>query len=187
MSRSLDRMTDVALCWSAQTDNQCLRFIFVVDADSLKRQFNGFRLCSGLISTYLETCNPTLMLFAEDIEEAGPFVTRNFSRAHLTSHSSGKGFRWLPSLPKSKTFQRFKCLCLVKVDDCVKLFGKASIKIMTLSFSLRQIDDSDSSLKSWLTNSPGARFIGSNGQQKIRTNAFMEQAFVTLRQRRPHS
>src|SRR5829696_7554881 len=113
------------------------------------------------------------MLFAEDIKEAGPFVTRNFSPAHLTSHSSGEGFGWLSGLPKSITFQWLKCLCLVKVDDCVKLFGKTSIKVMTLSFSLRQIDNSNSSLESRLTNSFRTCFICSDRQQKIRANTFL--------------
>lgn len=79
MSRSLDRMTDVILCCPSQIDHQRLRFIFGTNADSFKRQLNSFRLCSDLISQYLQTCNPTSMLFAEDIEEVGPFVTRNFS------------------------------------------------------------------------------------------------------------
>src|SRR5215216_1900102 len=181
MSRSLDRMADVVLRCPSQIDNQGLRFIFGTNADSFKRQLNSFRLCSDLISQYLQTCNPTFMLFAEDVEEVGPFVTRDFSRAHLTSHSSREGFGRLSGLPKSMTFQWLKCLSLIKVDDCVKLFGKTSIKVMTLSFSLRQIDDSDSSLESWLTNSFGTRLICSNRQQKIRANTFMEQCFVTVR------
>src|ERR1041384_1918703 len=159
MSRSLDRMTDVILCCPSQVDNQRLRFLFGTDAYSFKRQLNSFRLCSDLISKHLQTCNPTFMLFAEDIEKAGPFVTRNFSHAHLTSHSSREGFGRLSGLPKSMTFQWLKCLCLVKVDDCVKLFGKTSVKVMTLSFSLRQVNDSDSSLESRLTNSFGGCFI----------------------------
>src|ERR1043165_53179 len=82
MSRSLDRMADVILCYPSQIDDQRLRFIFGTDADSLKRQLNSFRLCSDLISQYLQTGDPAFMLFAEDIKEAGPFVTRNFFRAH---------------------------------------------------------------------------------------------------------
>src|ERR1051326_8748371 len=124
MSRSLDRMADVILCCPSQIDDQRLRFIFGTDADSFKGQLNSFRLCSDLISKYLQTGNPAFMLFAEDIKEAGPFVTRNFFRAHLTSHSGGEGFGWLSGLPKSMTFQWLKCLCLVEVDDCVKLFDE---------------------------------------------------------------
>src|SRR4029453_4809719 len=75
-------MTDVVLCCSSQIDNQGLPLIFS-NADSFKRQLNSFLLCSDLISKYLQTGNPTFMLFAEDIEEAGPFVTCNFSRAHF--------------------------------------------------------------------------------------------------------
>jgi len=83
--------------------------------------------------------------------------------------------------PTTFAFQWLKCLCLVEVDDCVKLFGKTGIKVMTLSFSSRQIDDSDSSLESWLTNSFGARVICSDRQQKIRANTFMEECFITFR------
>src|SRR5215211_655337 len=173
MSRSLDRMADVVLRCPSHIDNQRLRFIFGTNADSFKRQLNSFRLCSDLISKYFETCNPTFMLFAEDIEETSPFVTRNFSRAHLTSHSSGEGFGRLSGLPECITFQWLKRLCLIKVDDCVELFGKTCVKVMTLSFSLRQIDDSDCSLESRVTNSFGACFICSDRQQKIRTNTFM--------------
>src|ERR1044072_1562218 len=83
MSRSLDGVTDVVLCCPSQIDNQRLRFVFGINADSFKRQLNSFRLCSDLIVKYFQTCNPTFMLFAEDIEEAGPFITRYFSRAHF--------------------------------------------------------------------------------------------------------
>src|SRR5690242_18216673 len=104
MLRSLDYMTHVVLWGSSQTDNQRLRFIFSINADAFERQLSRFSLCSDRISEYLQACNRTFVLFAEGLEEAGPFITRNFSCAHLTSHSSGKSFGRSPCTSRAVPF-----------------------------------------------------------------------------------
>src|SRR5689334_2362108 len=128
MSRVLDCVTHVVLSCPAQTDDQRL-FVFSINADAFKRQLNRFLLCPHLISKYFQTRNPTFMLLAEGIEKAVPFITRNFSRAHITSHSSRKSRAALRS-PKAPHVEVVQVPVLVKVDDCVKLFGKTSIKVM---------------------------------------------------------
>src|SRR4051812_36830519 len=73
-------------------------------------------------------------------------------RSVVHSHSSHTGRERFPlsRFPLGCSFERLHRASFIEMDDRIELFSQSGFEIVTCSFRLRQIDDTNRSLEQWL-------------------------------------
>src|SRR6266404_1362183 len=69
----------------AKIARYCSTVIFRGDANAFKRQLVSFLLRTNIRPESFQSCQPTLMLSAEYVEEVVPFISRNLLCRHSCS------------------------------------------------------------------------------------------------------
>src|SRR5207244_9834629 len=89
--------------------------------------------------------------------------------------------------PERVAFERLQRVRLIKMNYCVELIRQTGIEIVTLSLSLRQIDNANGSLQLRATQREGNLAAFAQRQEKVRRAYFMKRGFIAICQSRPHA